>query len=228
MAYYIADIIVAVGVLVATLACGKKGFISCLFGIVTTLVALILAIALSKAVLSGTDGLFGLQSALSGKFEKTFLKIDGFSVDVSTVGVDAALKSEDVTAILVRLVMKTVGKAQNVPAGTTLASLLGDATGKLAATLIVGILIFIAVKLLSKLLKKVLNGVADSAPLISGVNSLLGAIFGFLYALLIVCVVLAVFAVLPIQTVQTYISKTLFIKILYEHNLLVYLLSLFI
>ncbi len=225
---YILDILAGVFLFVTLLVCGKRGFIRCFFGIVTTMLALVLALTLSKAILSGTGGLFGLQDWLGGRFETFFAKLSGFNADISESGVEAALKEQNASAIVARLVMKAAGKQEEITAGTTLAMLLGQSTAGLAATLIVGILVYFGTKLLMRLLRGILESLANKMPLMKGTNTLLGTIFGFLYAMLIICAILAFAAILPIKSLPVYFEKTLFIGVLYEHNPLIAVLSWFL
>ncbi len=225
---YIADGVVILLALILTIVCAKRGFIGCLLGAVSTLIALIAAIFLAKPVLNLTDGLFGLQEKLYLSFSESFAKIKGFNTDVSAIGVEAALKEYDVTAVLAALVLKLVGKQETLAPGTTLAGLLGDATSSLAATLITGIALFILIKLTVFLAKGIMKGLVKKVKLVNGVDTLLGALVGFLEAFLIVCGVLAVLAVIPVDSISTYLEGTLFVGKLFVHNPLVSLLGLFL
>ncbi len=224
---YIADGVVALWLLITTLVCGKKGFINCIFGIVSTLVAFLLAVSLANVFLEGTGGLFGLQAWFAEEFEKIFLGLEGFDGDISASGVEAALETNNVPAVLARLVLKLTDGAE-VAAGTTLALLVGEAAASLAASLVAGLVIFLLVKFGVFFLKKILNGVVQKLSLLRSVNTLLGSLFGLLYALLIVSLLLAVLATIPVSGISAYFSKTLFVGALYEHNPLVVILSWFL
>ncbi len=225
---YILDIAVVALFLVMAIICGSRGFFSCILGIISTVAALLAAIFLAKLVVDATGGLFGLQGVFAKKFSGTFSKLGGFDVDVSGADVETALKTSSVPAVLARLVLKIVGKQEGVAAGTTLGQLVGQATASLATTLIAGLIIFILVKILVGLLKRVLNNAADNVGSLGWVNSLLGALYGVLCALLLVSALLAVLAVIPINALSNYLSKTLFVGALYAHNPLVYILSWFL
>ncbi len=225
---YTPDIVVAIFFLIMIILSAYKGFIGCLLGIVTSLVAVLLAVFLSGVVVDGTGGLFGLQGVLAGKFASTFAKVDGFNVDVSSVGVEAALKSQDVSAVLSRLVLKIAGKEEEIAAGTTLATLLGKAVGSLAARLIAGVLLFILIKVVVTLLKKMLKSVLDNIPVLGGVNRVLGGVFGLLYAWVIVSAILMVFALIPNSGITLFLTKGWVVRFLYEHNILVIMLGWFL
>ncbi len=221
------DIVIVVAIVFASLICGRKGFISCLFGIVSNLASFLIAVSLANVFLTITGGLFGLQGVFENSFEEFFAKLSGFDVDISGVDVGLTLESNKVPAMLAKLVMKLTDGGE-VPAGTTLASLLGEATASLAATLISGALLFALVKVGVFFLKTTLGGFISRINLLRGINTLLGSFFGLVYALLIVCVVLAVLAVIPISGMAEFFSGGLLTGALYENNLLIIMLSWFI
>ncbi len=225
---YLPDILAIGFFLLMIVVSARRGFVGCILNIVSSLLAIILAVALASAVVDGTGGLFGLQSSMTKSPTKTFLKVDGFGVDVSQTGVEAALQQQNVSAILARLVLKVAGKQEEIAAGTTLAQLLGEATGSLAARLIAGIVLFIAIKITVRLLRGLLTSLVEKIPLLGSVNRILGAVFGGLYALIIVSAVLALLAVVPVEGISTFLSKSLLVGFLYEHNILVIMLSWFL
>ncbi len=224
---YIPDILAGVFALIMVFISARKGFIGCVLGIVSSIVAIILAISLSGVIVDATGGLFGLQESLSGVFEKAFASKEGFNVDVSSQeALVEALKSENVSAIIARLVLNT--NEQEFAAGTTLAMLVGDAMGSLAARLIAGIVLFILIKIVVRLLKNILSGVLEKAPLLGGVNRLLGGVFGLVYAWFVISALLAVLAILPMGGVTTFLESTAFVGWMYDHNILVIVLSWFL
>ena len=60
-AVYIIDALVVIVVLIFAVKGAKKGFVDCLFGIISTLGAIVIALLFTKAFLGLTGGLFGLQ-----------------------------------------------------------------------------------------------------------------------------------------------------------------------
>ncbi len=226
MTHYIADIIVAIFILVSMLSCGNKGFIACILGAASTILAFFVATTLAGKTLDITGGLFGLQDWFAKKFTTSFAKLDGFNVDVSQKGVEAALAEQNIAAIVGRLVLKSAEK--EVAAGTTLAMLVGNSTARLAAILVCGVGLFIVVKLLVHFLKRILTNIMDELGPLGKINSLFGVLYGMLRALIIVGLILAVFTLFPFGGVVNYISKSLFVKYLYEYNPLLYFLSLFL
>ena len=225
---YIADVVVAIYVIVMIIVCAKKGFITCLLGTVSTLVALIVALSFASSVLEGTGGLFGLQDWFYKTFTDSFAKIEGFDADVSTQGVEAALKEHNVSAILAGLVLKVAGKQDTIAPNTTLAMLLGEATSGLAGTIVAALALFILIKLGVRILRGALNAVVNKLVIIKGLNVFLGAVVGALQALILVCAILAILTVFPVVSVSAYLEKSLYLGLLYENNPLVNLLGLFL
>ncbi len=225
---YLPDILVGAFFLISIFISARRGFIGCVLGIVSSVLAFVLAVSLAGALVDGTGGLFGLEESLTKSFGKTFLKVDGFGVDVSQTGVKEALEAQKVSSVVSLLVVKVAGKQEQIAAGTTLASLLGQATGSLAARLLAGLVIFIGVKILIGLLKRVLSRVIDKIPVLGGVNRWLGALFGLLYAWIIVSAILAVLALIPGKAITAFFAKTVFVELLYEHNIVILLLGWFL
>ncbi len=226
--YYIADGVVALFFLISIITGAKKGFFRCIFGVISTLAAVILAIMGAKIILSATNGLFGFQNWAYGKFLGVFSKWEGFSADISGIGLDAALQMNTMPAIVAKLILKIAGTQTELAAGTTLAQLLGNATASLASLLLAGISIFVVIKLLFIILKRILNSAAEESDAVGGINAFFGGLLGGVYAVFIVSVVLSVLAVFPFNAVTGYLSETLLVGKLYVHNPLVYVLGLFL
>ena len=224
---YLADIIVVIFLIAFAVVCAKRGFVECFFGFVSTVAAILAAVLLAKTVLSITGGLFGFQKYLTKLFSSGFAKLDGFDADVSAQGVEAALADKNLPAILARLTLKWFGKS-DVAAGTTLATMVGATTARLAALLFTGILIFVLCKLLFALAKKFLNALADRIFLLEAVNSVLGAAVGLLQGLLFVCLALSLLTLIPSQTVGNYLQNSILLKAVYNYNPLVTVLGWFL
>ncbi len=225
---YIVDVLVVALFVVIMIMHGKKGFINCFFGIISTAAAFLAAVLFAKLLLVCTGGLFGLEDAMSNRFADTFSKIKGFGSDISDVGVEVALKEQDVSVIISRLIMKLVGANTQVPAGTTLGMLAGRAVATLTATLICGIILFIATKLLMLLLKKVLNKVAEKIKIVGAVNVLLGCLVGFLFALLITSAALSLLTIIPSVGLAKYLSESVIVSALYKYNPVIVILGWFL
>jgi uncharacterized membrane protein required for colicin V production len=62
--HYLLDALVVVILLIYTVSCAKKGFVECLFGLLSTIVSFALAYMFSNTVLEMTDGLFGIANEI--------------------------------------------------------------------------------------------------------------------------------------------------------------------
>lgn len=222
---WIIDVVVILFTLIMFITCARRGFIDCFFGAISTILAVLVAFSFAKLFVSATDGLFGLADTIQVKLESAFAKIEGFDADVSKNGVEEALKTQNVSALLSGLVMKLVGKQDSIEAGTTLAMLLGEATSSLAVNLISGFILFVLTKISVWFLGGVLNVIVESIHLAKGLNILLGAVVGVLESALIVCSILAVLAIFPNESIASFLSETLFVGKLYANNPLVSLLG---
>ena len=223
---YIADAVVAVIMLVFVLVCAKKGFITCFFGFISTILALFIAVSFAKGAMELTGGFFGVRELLEEKWIESFSKMSGFNIDISGQDVETLLKTQDLPAILITAVLKN--HTGGVPAGTTLAMLVGETTAQLAATLITGIVLFIVTKLLLKILKKVFNTVSDKIGLIGAINKLLGAIVGLVEVLLVISLVTSVLTIIPSEAIADFFNSSLILSYLYNHNPLFVMIGWFL
>ncbi|MBR4942868.1 MAG: CvpA family protein [Clostridia bacterium] len=226
-ANYIVDGIVAVFFLVMVFACAKKGFITCMFGFVSTLVCIIVAMSLAKSTVSATGGLFGLQSALETKFIETFSGLTGFNVDISGQNLEEALATQNLSSIIATLVVKNYS-GQELAAGTTLGMLVGRTTAELTTNLIAGVAVFLVLKFVIALVKKLINAIVERIGLFDALNKLLGAIVGLIEAVLIVSLIMSVLTLVPSEGIIAFFDKSLILGWLYHHNPLVVMLGWFI
>lgn len=201
----------------------KKGFVACFFGFISTIVALILAFVLAKPVLGWTNGLFGLEGWLENAITGMLSKITGFDIDVSSVGIEAALADKNLPAFLVNT-LSDLGNDQ-VPQGTTLAMLAGGELGTLAATLISGIAVFALAKIILKILEKIFSSIVENLPIVGTLNNLLGFLVGALQGLLIVCGIIAVIALFPSTGIVEFFNECTLVGWLYNNNPLHVILS---
>ena len=212
----IVDIVAVVVVMIFAINAAKKGFVDCLFSLISTVAAIVLAFVLAKPLLGWTGGLFGLQVTLQGALTETLSKINGFNFDISSAGIEAALLEVNLPAFLVDAV-KDVGNDQ-VPIGTTLAMIVGETAGDFVATLIAWVVLFFVTKLILKILQKIISSIVKKIPVVGAVNHLLGAVVGVLQGVLILCIIVAILAVVPIDGVGTFLSECTFIGWMYNSN----------
>ena len=224
---YFVDIIILLFIAGMTILCAKRGFVECLFDFASTLVSFVVAILLARLIVLITGGLFGFEKWLGGSFSRIFIKLDGFDAVLSEEGAKAALLDKNVAGVIANLAVRWFSKGK-VADGTTIAGLLGSITAKLFTLLIISVILFLAAKLLLLLTKKTLTEIIDRIALLDATNTAIGAAVGFLQSVLIVGSVLALFAVIPSQPIDNYLSNCLFLGWMYEFNPVIALLGLLI
>lgn len=214
---YVIDILVIVVILGVALISAKRGFIDCLFGFISTIVAIILAFALMKPFVGWTGGIFGLEGALGKGCTAVFAKVKAFNFDISNQGISEALAGKNLPAFLIDAIVKGIGN-ESIPAGTTIAMLAGDALGGFITGLISWVIVFLIAKLLLMLLRNTLGAVIENLPIVGGVNHILGLLVGIVKGLMIVSGIIAVISILPIPSATQFFSDCFFVGWLYNHN----------
>lgn len=211
------DGIIAFVLLAFALISAKKGFVECFFGFISTIAAIILAFSFMKPMIGWTGGLFGLQDKIGNGCISMFTKIEGFNIDISAAGLQTSLADKNLPQFLIDAIVKNFGNA-TLPAGTTLALLVGSTLGGYATNFLSWVLVFILAKLLLRLLKNIFSSIVESLPIIRSLNALLGLLVGLLQGLLIVCGVVAIFSLLPSENITTFFNQTVFVRWIYNHN----------
>ena len=214
---YVIDILVIVVILGVAVISAKRGFIDCLFGFISTIVAIVLAFVLMKPFVSWTGGIFGLEGALEKGCTDVFAKVKMFTIDISNQGISEALAGKNLPAFLIDAIVKSVGN-ESIPAGTTIAMLAGEALGGFITGLISWVIVFLIAKLLLMLLRGTLGAVIENLPIVSGVNHILGFLVGIVKGLMIVSGIIAVISILPIPSATQFFSDCFFVGWLYNHN----------
>lgn len=216
IAAYVVDGIALVVVLVCAVASARKGFVRCLFGLLSTIAALVVAFLLMKTVVSATDGLFGLQGVIETAATNGLSKLTGFDVDISSAGLEASLQGK-LPSFLIALVAENFGSAE-LPLGTTAAMVVGETLGSLAVNLIAWLALFILTKLVLRVVRNIVSSIVEKLPIVGALNSLLGLAVGVLQGVLIVSAVLAIVALIPAESVVGFFNECIFVKYLYNHN----------
>ena len=217
VANYVIDILAIIVIIGVAIVSAKKGFAECLFGLLSTVAAALVAFIFMKPVLSWTGGLFGLQGVTENGCINALLKIKGFNMDISNQGISEVLAGKDLPKFLIDAIIASVGNA-SIPVGTTLAMLAGEVLGGFIVGLIAWIVVFLVAKLLLTLLKNLVCSVVENLPIISSVNTLLGFVLGVAQGLLIISAIIAVLSILPIPGVTVFFNDCFFVGLLYNHN----------
>ena len=223
---YIVDGIVLLVIVGFAIYCGRRGFVDCFFSFASTSVSIIAAIALAKVVMEVSGGLFGLEGWLSGVFENSFAKLEGFTAEVGAEGTKDALLAQNMPAVIIQLVLDLANS--DYAAGTTIAMVLGDVTSSLTCLLVTGLILFTLCKLLLLLTRRLLDKLMDRVEMLETLNIVLGVLIGVGGCLLVVCTILSILAIIPFEPIDNYLNNSLFLKLLYNHNPLVWMLGLLI
>ena len=213
----IIDVLVVVVILGMALISAKKGFVECLFSLISTIVAIILAFSLMKPFTNWTGGLFGLKGLLQSACTSAFSNVKVLAIDISNQGITEALADKDLPKFLIDAIIGSVGN-EALPAGTTIAMLAGNKLGEIITALISWIAVFFLAKLLLALLSGLISKIIENLPIIGSVNTLLGFAVGLLKGLLIVSGLIAIISVLPIPAITTFFNNCAFVGWLYNNN----------
>ena len=225
--YYALDAVVLLVLFGYIMACAKRGFVNCFFGFVSTTVALVVAVSLAKVCLEISGGLFGLQGLLEGKFTEVFAAKEGFNEVLSEDSLQSAFEGRNLPVIFASVAVKWLGTG-TLPADTTLAMVLGGLCAWLLCLLLVGIVIFLLCKAFLLSLRRLLNNIVRDLVILDAANAVLGAGIGLINGMLVIGVLVTVMSVIPISAVSEYLSGSLLLQWVYNHNPLVMILGWFL
>jgi uncharacterized membrane protein required for colicin V production len=220
----ILDVIVVAVLFIFGLSSAKKGFVAVVFGLLSTIVAGVVAFLLVKSVLTWTKGFFGLQNKLTEWCISGFGKIKGFAIDISNDGLRTSLTAKNLPAFLVDSIVNGVGN-KAIPAGTTIAMIVGGTVAEFAMKILALLLTFFILKLVLMGVGKLLSGVISAIPIVGGVNILLGFVVGLLYAWLILSAAIAILTLIPSAGIINTFNGCTVVKFFYNHNLILKILG---
>ena len=226
---YIADIVFLIGLAIWAIIDGKKGFITCFFSFISPIVCTLAVLFLSAPLLKMTGGLFGLEGWMRNGLGGWLSTIRPFDLDISTEGWRATLDTMSLPDFLKDAVLEEIAAyVGEIPAGTLLGQYVGDVIGSFLATVLCGALMFVMVKLLMLLLRGILNKVAQSSNFIARINVIGGILAGSFKAIAVVCILLALLSLIPVEWMTTFFNNTLILKGMYNNNPLLTVFSWFV
>ncbi len=226
---YAVDIVFLLMLFLFAFLDAKKGFIGCFFALVSTVVAIVVALLCAGGFQSLTGGLFGLEGVIAGGLTNVLSGVKGLNVDVSPSGIEGQLANASLPQFLKDKVVQLVQSgAESIPAGTTIAMKVGEVLARFIVLLIAAVVLFILTKLLMLLLKHLLNKFVESLTAIRKVNRLLGMCVGLLKAFAITCGLLAILAIFPSQGITDFFNDTILLSGLYNNNPIHAVFGLFI
>ena len=218
----ILDVAVVVVLLIFAITSAKQGFIDGIFGLLTTIAALAIALFCANMVVDATGGLFGLKDSIHSGVLGFLEGIDGFGMDISKEGLEASLQGKLPEFVITAIVAEY---GVDVPAGTTIAMQLATPATDFIAFIVAGFAVFLIAKLLLGLVKGILNGIINAIPLLGAINGLLGLVLGLIKGVLLVSVLFLLLSFVPIEGLTAFIDSSMFAHILYHNNPLQVVLS---
>ena len=223
----IIDIAVILFLLVTAVSSMKKGFIACVFGLLTIVVSFGVAFLFVNVVVDSTGGFFGVQESVTTSVYEALSEIDGFNFEFSEEYIRQEFGSQ-LPAFLIDLVIQNF-EDQMLPQGTSIAVAVSQTAGKLAATVVAWFVLFIIAKILLGFLKKIITSLIDKISLIKSLDQLLGFVLGAAKGLIFLCVLLSLVTfVIPTMEFTKIINDTEFVYYLYNENPLTMILGEFI
>lgn len=232
-AAYIIDIILLIGVIIWAIVDAKRGFITCFFSFVSTIVAILVVSIFSKSIIAGTNGLFGLEGLLGKGLGNWLGGVEIFNYDISQEGIFEYIETLSLPGFLktavsdeIKLIYETNGW-DTIAAGTTLGQFVGAEIAGYLVSIICAVVIFFLVKLIMLILRGIFNKIAESVPLFQKLNVVFGMLVGILKTLFFACLILAILSLIPSEGMTNFFNDTLVVKVLYNHNPVMALLQSF-
>ena len=204
----------------------RKGFVNCFFSFISGFAALILAFVLAAPMLNLTGGWFGIQDAITEPIVQSFAKRAAFNIDVSSVSLELALADKTLPAFIKNAIIDA--GVDGVPQGTTLAMIAGQKIGAFTATLVSFAIVFVILKIGVKIVQRLVGSILPTLPVLGKVDGFLGLALGLIEGFVLVSCVIAVFAVLPFGSTGQFFQESIFLKWLYNKNLLHTIFSWFL
>ncbi len=212
----IVDIAALLIVLISALSCMKKGFINCVFGLLTVVVSLGVAFLFVNVVVETTDGFFGLQESVTTAAIEALSESEIFNLTFSEEIVRQEL-GDKIPEFLIEIVIDNF-KGQILPDGVTLAVAVGQTVGKLSATLAAWFALFLITKLLLRFLRKIINSIVEKISLIKAIDKLLGFAVGVVEGVVVLCALLAFLTMFPLGDITSVFAETELVYYLYNQN----------
>ena len=224
--YLLVDVLICLWLIGGIIVGAKKGFVEYFFKLISTVLALFVAIILADQLLGWTDGLFGLSEKIGESFSEKFAaggemnKYILSSSQLEELGLPEAL-----TKLLVSYYEKGYG-GQNVMFNPpTAAMVLGGAIGHLLALVIAGLVIFIIVKIWLRMIRKSMTELVEKVAAIRVLNSILGTVLGALQTLITIWFYLYLISLLPVTGINTFIANCTVLGAIADHNILMSLIA---
>ena len=222
---YIVDIVILAFFFIFAAMSAKKGFVNCIFGFVSSIVAIVVAFSFAAFVANVTGGLFGLQDTMETSMVGAFSQLSGFDVPLDpNANITDMLASQDLSTVMVNLIAQNWANVE-IPAGHTLAMIAGEAVSQFATVVISGVALYLVLRVVLVILKKFFNFVFKDGAL-GSLNKILGAAVGLIEAVLFASIAVAILSMFP--AMMPFLNSSIILTALYNNNPLMWLISLFL
>ena len=232
-AAYIIDIILLIGVIIWAIVDAKRGFITCFFSFVSTIVAILVVSIFSKSIIAGTNGLFGLEDLIGKGLGNWLGGVEIFNYDISPEGFEGYIDTLNLPEFFKASIINEiksfyeVNGLDSIEAGTTLGYFVGATIAGYLVSIICAVVIFFLVKLIMLILRGIFNKIAESVPLFQKLNVIFGMLVGILKTLFFACLILAILSLIPSEGMTSFFNDTLVVNVLYNNNPVMALLQSF-
>ncbi|MBQ8374514.1 MAG: CvpA family protein [Clostridia bacterium] len=230
---YIADIVFILILIIWAIIDARKGFITCFFSFISTIVAVLVVVLFSASITDWTNGLFGLRDLLGEGIGNGLSSVAPFNIDISTEGIAETIGAlalpdfiKDAVLTEVTAVIESAGMG-GLEAGTLLGQFVGQEIAGFLASTICAIVLFFLVKLIMLIVRGILNKVAENAPIFQKINLIGGMFVGLFKGFLAVCGLLAILSLIPAEGLVNFFDSTLMLGGLYHNNPIMAIFGLF-
>lgn len=197
----------------------RQGFVNRIVGVVSGIVALILAFSLCKPFASLLDNLFNLNSALARLISKAFDGNDALNVSIAeSEKISQILQEENIPSFIRRAILNS----SLVTSDKTIAQMLGATIAKYCSAAIAFIILLFIVKLSCSLLRFVFAKIEERSICVFLANKILGICFAFLQCLVVIYLFFFVVNILPSSFaggLQRTVEVSKITRFLTNHNL---------
>ncbi len=197
----------------------RQGFVNRVVGVVSGIIALILAFSLCKPFSNLLESLFGLNSWLGKLIAKAFKDNDALNVKVADAEqIKQILADENIPSFIRNKLINS----KLVSSDKTIAQMLGSTIAKYCSAAIAFMLLLVSVKLVCMLLRFVFTRIEDKFVCVFLANKILGICFAFLQCLVIIYLFFFVINILPsgiVGGLQRVVDASKITKMLTSKNL---------
>lgn len=216
MDYYglIADGVFVVLCLVAIIVGAHKGFVKGLLKFAGTLFSIIFAVIFCVGFANFLENLFGMTSAIGGKYLEWLSGNEAMNVVVQGENIKDAFTAARIPGFIADWIIGAIGEAE-LAEGTTLAMLVAPVFAQWTCVAISFVALVIIMKISVLLIGKIFSSIIEKIPGLNALNKILGALLGLFEMAVLLFFVFSLLHWLAIPAVDDYLQTTYIIKHIY-------------